>query len=403
MMMKVFVVGGVLAAFLVVTPAAHAWHIAGKVLCDEDHDGHIDSDDTPESGVTVEVASKNHAGTMFTDTTDGSGEYSVSLPTTTDDYLVTISGSGGATIIFPLSGSFMFHIDSSENIIDDVEFLLDDCGTTTTTHTTTTSTTTTTKPTTTTHTTTTTTTTTTTLPKCPCPDVPFLTRIGGVVNNGATILDDICANDVGGTLRLSHNTFMPDGTAVCGDSIALGMGSNVSQVLANAIKKGADVTVRNGTGTPSLPIIDPFCSLPPIACGGPSVRVDAGATSGPLAPGTYSDLLVSSGATLILAPGTFSFCHVNTARNAIITPTGPTTINVADDVVFGSSSMVGPPPFTLNVAGGRVRVSQKAEIHAFITAPSAQISFGRGSHLFGSFCANSIKTDKGITLECPCP
>ena len=62
-----------------------------------------------------------------------------------------------------------------------------------------------------------------------------------------------------------------------------------------------------------------------------------------------------------------------------------------------------PTPF-LNIGGSSLRIGRRSTIQAFISAPNADASFGRGAKITGSFCVNSLsRSDKGITLMCPMP
>ena len=227
------------------------------------------------------------------------------------------------------------------------------------------------------------------------------------MNNDGTVSASFGANDPGARIKFSKDVTMPDGTAVIGDTVIIGVGSSVSQVLANTPVINSRAVARNGTGVPVLPIITPFCSLPPIACGTDLVQVSPGQTLGPLAPGTYGPLRVMNGATLVLDSGGYTFCDIKMGRNAVITTQPGTWINVTGTVTIGSGSRVGPAtgtqPVLINVAGRSIRVSQGAVANAGFVGPSARISFGRDALLLGCFCTDKSKSDKHITLACPTP
>ena len=411
----------VLFALAIAAPA-RAWHISGKVYCDSDHDGVISAGDQKLANITAKATSLVHSpGTMFTDNTDVNGFYSIAPFDVPDTYKVTLTGlPAGWSIIFPSGGSYnSVQLTNLANSADNKNFLLTGCSgstTTTTTYTTTTttkptttstsSTTTTTKPTTTstTHTTTTTTTTTTTMPMaCHCDDTPFLVRISGKFNNEADIQGSIGANDLHGQIQFGHNVLMSDGTSVTGDIVRIGNQSNLYEVFANTIFQGPDVTIRNGTDTPVLPIIDPFCSLPPISCGGDDVNVPPALTQ-TIMPGMYGQVRVANGATLKLEAGTYDVCAFKTGRNATIIALGPVTLNVAGNFNVGTASSFGPQPggplVKVNVGGTSVKLAHDAHVQAVIVAPHARLQFGRESIFDGCFCVDRASTDKHITLEC---
>jgi hypothetical protein len=407
----------VVLTLLALGSPALAHHISGTVYCDQDSDGVIDvPGDTPIIGVAVLATSLDVSpGQEFSDGTDGSGFYNIPLPARTDRYRVELIGlPGGFSVVVPGSGSYVIQIitASSQDHADGVNFLVQGCApvpttTTSTTSSSTTSTVPTSSTSSSTTSSTTTSSTTTTLFTCNCPAVPFLVARDAKVNNDGTVSASFGASNPGGRVRFSRDVTMPDGTSVIGDTVVIGVGSSVSQVLANTPAINPRAVVRNGTGVPVLPIINPFCSLPPIACGTDPVQVSPGDTLGPLAPGMYGSLRVMNGARLLLDSGEFTFCDIKMGRNGIITTAPGTLINVTGNVTIGSGSRVGPAtgtePVMVNVAGRSIRVSQGAVANAGFVGPAARISFGRDSLLLGCFCTDKSKSDKHITLACPTP
>jgi len=384
---------------------ALAHHIAGTIACDVDLSGTFSPGDTPLSGIDVHITSQDVSpGELFTGTTDGSGNYNVGLPARTDHYRVALANLPGSfTIVIPGGGTYLVLIvtgDSNTDHRDDVDFLVQGCGPATTTTSTSTTT-----PSTTSTTTSTTSSTTTTVPVvCTCPGVPFLVAREGKINNDADVRASAGASKPGGRFRLGKNVIFADGTNLIGDTVQLGNGSSVDRVLANTVLKGDFVTIRGGVGTPTLPLAQPFCTIPAIACGGADVMVQPNQSMGPLAPGTYGKLILQNGGTLTLAAGTFTFCDLKMGRNAVLTTVGQATLNVQRNVVIGTASTFGPAvgdtPIVVNLAGKLVRVSQSAVANAAFFAPAGRITFGRDSHLLGCFCTDREKSDKHITLEC---
>ena len=236
-----------LISLAVATPAL-AHHISGNVYCDQDLDGTIDvPGDTPIPSITVQATSLDfNPGELFSAMTDGSGAYFIALPPRTDLYRVElINLPPGYTVVVPVGGSYDIQIitGTSQDRAEGVNFLVQGCAETTTTSTTTststTTTSTTTSSTTTTSTSTTTTTTssttTTTVQVCEC-DTAFLVRSRGKFNNGATIVGSVVANDLNGSIKFGKQVNVADDTTVIGDTVRVGNGSSIDDVLANDLR-----------------------------------------------------------------------------------------------------------------------------------------------------------------------
>jgi hypothetical protein len=108
---------------------AQAWHLAGCVYCDANHNGVIDAEDTPLVGAQVVV--RNTAGTFVgVDDTGNGGCYYVRLPDVADSYTATIDAGTlppGAVIVSPASGQYDFTLESVTRWLDDADFLVE-CG-----------------------------------------------------------------------------------------------------------------------------------------------------------------------------------------------------------------------------------------------------------------------------------
>lgn len=382
-------------AVLVLTAApALAWHVAGTVYCDRNGNHVIDAGDGKLSHVTVRATSQvDRPGTTFGDLTDSNGYHFIRLPDDVDTYAVTLVGlPAGQSIRLPGGGSYTITLDFRSDHRDGVNFLVEGCAPTPTT-TLVTQTTTTTRP---------TSTTTTTLRACP--SIPFVFCEGGKINNNADLHASVAASAPGAVLRLSQDAFMSDGTAIVGDGVELGDGASVAAVAANTLKRGQDVTIRDGvTSAPPLPLAAPCCPIPDFTCGETAVLVKMGETQA-LAPGVYGHVRVMNGGHLELAPGTYTVCSLQTGREATVQANGAVTLNVEDTLRVGVDShlepLAGQPPLLVNVAGTRIKFTQNAVVRALVSAPNAQIRLGRSATVDGQLCLGSIKTDKQITLQC---
>ena len=249
-------------------------------------------------------------------------------------------------------------------------------------------------------------TTSTTVPHqvCNCDDVAFLVNRRGKFNNDGLIDGNIGANDPFGLIRFGKNTFMEDGTSVRATTVKIGDGSSVWDAFATQLGLGNGATVRNQTGPVTLPLVDPFCALEPIACSDDDLVVQPGDPVTPLAPGVYGKLRIRNDGVLRLEPdGEYTFCDVKMGRASVLS--GPTraTIAIERRIKIGAGSFVGTDDdtlLTLDVAGSKVRISQGAVVEAAITVPDGKFKIQRDGTLIGCFCADLSTTDKHVTLTC---
>src|SRR5262249_23638665 len=121
---------------------------------------------------------------------------------------------------------------------------------------------------------------------------------------------------------------------------------------------------------------------------------------------TYNTVSLENGTTLSLAPGNYTFCSIKTGRHVRLRVTGgsQSTINVGGNAWFGNDTTFEPDAATptplLNVTGDEVHISAGSEVRAFIPAPNARLTLGRGSKLIGAACARSLATGRRVTVEC---
>lgn len=241
-----------------------------------------------------------------------------------------------------------------------------------------------------------------------CPDFPFLVRTQGKVGDGGQVTGSIGANDDGGAFQFGKGAFVSDGSTTAGDSVSLGNGTSVGDVEANRLHVGKGATIRGSTGRATLPLSAPFCPIPPLACGGPDVVVPRGGAV-ELAPGSYGRLVALQQSAVVLDPGTFSFCDIKIGKNSagVVTGGSQSTINDVGNFRLANGGFFGPvagtPTPELNVGGTLVRVGAGAVLQAFLSAPNAQMRIGRGGQVRGSFCALTLRSDKGIVLQCLSP
>ena len=99
-------------ALCLTASVAEAWHVSGKVLCDEDDNKQIGNADHPVQNVTVVVA--NASGSLTINAaTKADGSFFIELPHTPDSYtayLRTTSLPEGASVILPANGTHAFSL-----------------------------------------------------------------------------------------------------------------------------------------------------------------------------------------------------------------------------------------------------------------------------------------------------
>jgi hypothetical protein len=238
---------------------------------------------------------------------------------------------------------------------------------------------------------------------------PFFARRGGHVGNAGTVEADLAANDPGATLAIGRGARLLDGTTLTADTVKLGVGTSVFNLRSNRRHFGVGSTVAGSVATVQLPVADPFCFLPALACGGTDVVLARGETAGPILPGSYGKVVLPNDTTLLLLPGTYGFCSVKGGRGAKIRVLGatPTTVDVVGSFLLGGnaefSPLPGTPVPTLEVGGTALHLGPTTRIQAWITAPHAGVRFGRSVELDGTFCADVVGTDNNARLACTAP
>jgi cysteine-rich repeat protein len=230
----------------------------------------------------------------------------------------------------------------------------------------------------------------------------YVGALSGRVGNGATVAGDLGVNEPGGRLRLGRRVVV-DGT-VSGDEVSIGNDSEVAAAEANVLHS-PKATVGS-VGIPTLPRQDPFCPIASLGCGGANLEVAKGEAVGPLAPGSYGDVVVQKGGTLRLGGGAYRFCSLDTDRDATIEATGPvqTTLDVSGNLRLKNGSRLGPvagvaPPI-VHAGGTGVKLGAGGDVMAFLSAPHARVVLGRGAAFAGAVCGERVETAWNVRLGC---
>lgn len=108
---------------------AHAWHISGKVICDENGNRQFDSTDMPLGGLMVAV--ENASGSFSAVAVTGAdGTFHLELPHVADSYLAYLHAPTippGATLLLPAGSVYAFALSDTNQFFETANFLLD-CG-----------------------------------------------------------------------------------------------------------------------------------------------------------------------------------------------------------------------------------------------------------------------------------
>jgi hypothetical protein len=108
------------------TPAAQAWHVSGKVLCDANGNQQIDAADTPAANVMVVV--ENSAGTYsVASAVLADGSFHIDLPHTSQSYVAYLRATtlpAGATLVLPAAGTFAIALTDANQQFEQANFLL---------------------------------------------------------------------------------------------------------------------------------------------------------------------------------------------------------------------------------------------------------------------------------------
>jgi hypothetical protein len=116
--------GAVFVLLVASTTPSYAWSIIGRVYCDSNQNGVVDSTDAPMAGAQVEI--KSTTGTFSAvAVTDANGSYYQNLPDFGDTYSVTLLGSslpGGSIILSPSGGSAV--VSNFDFTVPEVIFLV---------------------------------------------------------------------------------------------------------------------------------------------------------------------------------------------------------------------------------------------------------------------------------------
>ncbi len=170
-------------------------------------------------------------------------------------------------------------------------------------------------------------------------------------------------------------------------------------------------TTASVTGTVSELATVPALTLPAItvSAGTTQVIVDAGLTV-KLPPGSYSEVRVNTGGSLVLTSGTYQvgrfILGASSVRIEAQTGAGPVVVNVAQELLFGDATkihLVGSSDPKLvqfySNQTNQLRLGVNSVIQGIIAAPKAEILVPPRTSVFGSVYGKRVVLDADATLN----
>ena len=99
---------------------AQAWHVSGRVVCDDNGDGKIDVMDHGVADVMIAVENASGTFTSVVKTGPG-GTFQLELPHAADSYLAYMhppTVPPGATILLPTGGVYAFALTNEQQLFE---------------------------------------------------------------------------------------------------------------------------------------------------------------------------------------------------------------------------------------------------------------------------------------------
>jgi hypothetical protein len=134
-----------------------------------------------------------------------------------------------------------------------------------------------------------------------------------------------------------------------------------------------------------------------------------------LAPGTYNNILLGGGSTLLLSGGTYNINSIDMTGGSLLklpTGSGPVTMNVFGTGITGSDQVINfgggglandtgnPSNLIMNYAGSQpIDLSGGSGSYGLLYAPNAPITMGGGGDWWGAAIGKSLLMTGGSSLH----
>lgn len=232
-------------------------------------------------------------------------------------------------------------------------------------------------------------------------------KSGVIVHSG-----DVAANqaasgpflDSGSEMIIGNNVTATNAeTDIYGDSLQLKSGSQVNDVHYNE-KDGTGIILGTETTPITFPIVASLPTVPAVFPSPPDITIPA-STSQNLAAGSYNNLTVNAGATVILTGGVYEFRNWDIRTNANVFFTAATEVRIAEKLNTNAGADVRPQTGAsidasdvkifvngINGNGGAIGNNPKAAdfgmnnvVQANIYASNGTLEFASGVNAAGAF------------------
>lgn len=161
----------------------------------------------------------------------------------------------------------------------------------------------------------------------------------------------------------------------------------------------------------SLTTIQPytFNVPPPPNPAPPTTAYNVQKTNQTILPGSYGNISVNAGATLVLTAGTYNINTLTVNGNAQIVTTGPVVINVMGAGSQTPISLTGNSlsntsglanNFQINYSGtGTVQLGGGNQSYMIVNAPAANVQLKGGTDFYGAIIAATIDDSGGVNFH----
>jgi hypothetical protein len=236
-----------------------------------------------------------------------------------------------------------------------------------------------------------------------------LAKTARIVGGGLAVVT------TGGLANIGPDAVVDVNEQLIADRCRLLPGSAVGRVFCNDDLVLPTAFINGGGPFAFAPPLT-FPSLPAFTTGTPAgsdVVVATGSTQY-IAPGSYGNLIVSKGATLVLhgldagsGKGTFSVLGVKIIDGGRLFADNPALVNVKNALRLTGGAVLAPTPSTtlqpgdlhFNIEGRGAKLGKGASVDAHIRAPSGKISVGRGTLARGQLIAQKIVVQNDAILS----
>jgi len=152
-----------------------------------------------------------------------------------------------------------------------------------------------------------------------------------------------------------------------------------------------------------------FSAPPPPNPAPPTSAYNVSKSGATILPGSYGNVSVNAGGTLVLTAGTYNINTLTVNGNAQIVTTGPVVINVMGAGSATPVSITGgglantsgiANNFQINYSGtGTIQLGGGAQTYMIVNAPAANVKLKGGTDFYGAIIAATIDDSGGVNFH----